>query len=244
MNISKKKVLNILSIIFTIGIIYSSINLIQWRVNVDENKKVKETIQKSIVVNKKKDEFKIDFKTLKEQNPDTIAYLKVNNTKIDYIVVKTKDNSYYLKHNFEKKWNIAGWIFGDYHNRFDGTDDHLVIYGHDTKDGSMFGTLKNVLNKDWYENPDNYQVTLVTEKGNYKYQVFSTYSIEPEDYYINTEFYSAKEFSDFVKTIKSRSIYNYGTEVNENDKILTLSSCLGDGSKRVVLHAKLIKEEK
>ena len=244
MNISKKKVLNILSIIFTIGIIYSSINLIQWRVNVDENKKVKETIQKSIVVNKKKDEFKIDFKTLKEQNPDTIAYLKVNNTKIDYIVVKTKDNSYYLKHNFEKKWNIAGWIFGDYHNRFDGTDDHLVIYGHDTKDGSMFGTLKNVLNKDWYENPDNYQVTLVTEKGNYKYQVFSTYSIEQEDYYINTEFYSAKEFSDFVKTIKSRSIYNYGTEVNENDKILTLSSCLGDGSKRVVLHAKLIKEEK
>lgn len=244
MNISKKKVLNILSIIFTIGIIYSSINLIQWRVNVDENKKVKETIQKSIVVNKKKDEFKIDFKTLKEQNPDTIAYLKVNNTKIDYIVVKTKDNSYYLKHNFEKKWNIAGWIFGDYHNRFDGTDDHLVIYGHDTKDGSMFGTLKNILNKDWYENPDNYQVTLVTEKGNYKYQVFSTYSIEPEDYYINTEFYSAKEFSDFVKTIKSRSIYNYGTEVNENDKILTLSSCLGDGSKRVVLHAKLIKEEK
>ncbi len=244
MNISKKKVLNILSIIFTIGIIYSSINLIQWRVNVDENKKVKETIQKSIVVNKKKDEFKIDFKTLKEQNPDTIAYLKVNNTKIDYIVVKTKDNSYYLKHNFEKKWNIAGWIFGDYHNRFDGTDDHLVIYGHDTKDGSMFGTLKNVLNKDWYENPDNYQVTLVTEKGNYKYQVFSTYSIEPEDYYINTEFFSVKEFSDFVKTIKSRSIYNYGTEVNENDKILTLSSCIGDGSKRVVLHAKLIKEEK
>ncbi len=71
--------------------------------------------------------------------------------------------------------------------------------------------------------------------------MFSTYSIKPEDYYINTEFKTDDEFNDFIKTIKSRSIYDYGIEVSKEDKMLTLSSCIGDGSKRVVLHAKLIK---
>ena len=156
-------------------------------------------------------------------------------------MVKGNDNSYYLKHNFEKKWNVAGWIFGDYHNKFDESDKNLIIYGHNTKDGSMFGTLKNVLNKDWYENEENHKVVLVTEKGTYYYQVFSTYSIKPEDYYINTEFKDNDEFDKFIKKLKSRSIYDYGIEVSGEDKILTLSSCIGDGTKRVVLHAKLIE---
>lgn len=106
----------------------------------------------------------------------------------------------------------------------------------------MFGTLKDILNKDWYENEENHKVVLVTESGTYYYQVFSTYSIKPEDYYINTEFKDNDEFSEFIKTIKSRSVYDYGVEVTKDDKILTLSSCIGDGSKRVALHGKLIKE--
>ena len=103
----------------------------------------------------------------------------------------------------------------------------------------MFGTLKNILNKDWYENEDNLKVVLVTEKGTYYYQVFSAYSIKPEDYYINTEFKNNDEFDKFIKKLKSRSIYDYGIEVSGEDKILTLSSCIGAGTKRVVLHSKL-----
>ena len=108
----------------------------------------------------------------------------------------------------------------------------------------MFGTLKSTLNEDWYKNEENHIVVFVTEKGTYYYQVFSTYSIKPEDYYINTVFKTDDEFNDFIKTIKSRSIYDYGIEVSKEDKILTLSSCISDGSKRVVLHAKLLKESK
>ena len=70
--------------------------------------------------------------------------------------------------------------------------------------------------------------------------MFSTYSIKPEDYYINTEFKDNDEFDKFIKKLKSRSIYDYKVEVSGEDKILTLSSCIGDGTKRVVLHAKLI----
>lgn len=236
----KKIIIIILSLIFVVGIVFSLYKIINWKINVDENKGIQKELNKEVKV--VADDYKIDFKMLKEKNPDTIAYIRVNNTNIDYVVVKGTDNSYYLRHNFEKNYNIAGWIFADYHNKFDGTDRNIIIYGHNTKDGSMFETLRNVLNKDWYENKDNYKVTLVTENKTYYYQVFSTYTIVPEDYYINTVFSSDSEFGIFAKTLKSRSNYNYNVDVGANDKILTLSSCIGDGSKRVVLHAKLITE--
>ena len=240
---SKKIILLLAIIISLVGIIYSSYNIIMWKHYVDENNKVQKEIDDNIEVIKKEDneeEYNIDFKSLKEKNNDTIAYIKVNNTNINYVVVKTKDNKYYLKHNFEKKWNTAGWVFGDYRNKFDGTDKNLIIYGHNTKNGSMFGSLKNVLKKGWYENKDNHKIVLVTENDTYYYEVFSSYSIKPEDYYIKTEF-NEKEFDKFIKELKNRSIYDYGVEVNNEDKILTLSSCINEGRKRVVLHARLME---
>ena len=245
-------IIALLVIVLGIGFtIYASYNIIQWYLANKENAKIKEELQESIVVEKIEDpkdkeevieKFQIDFKTLKEQNAETVGYVKVNNTNIDYVVVQHKDNSYYLKHNFEKSWNNAGWIFADYHNKLDGLDKNIVIFGHNTRDSSMFGTLKNTLNEDWYKNEDNHQFVFVTEKGTYYYQVFSTYSIKPEDYYINTEFKDNDEFDKFIKKLKSRSIYDYKVEVSGEDKILTLSSCIGDGTKRVVLHAKLIND--
>ena len=245
----KRKTKLLIIIVFIICLviaIYSSYRIITWKHDVNKNKEIQKEIkdkikivEKEINYEDKKGEYDIDFKPLKEQNNDTVASIKVNGTNIDYIVVKGSDNSYYLNHNFNKEYNIAGWIFSDYHNKFDETDKNIVIFGHNTKDGSMFGTLKNILNKDWYENNNN--VTLITENGIYYYQVFSIYSIKPEDYYINTEFQNNDEFDKFIKTLKSRSIYDYKIEVSGEDKILTLSSCIGDGTKRVVLHAKLIE---
>ena len=230
-------------IICMIGIVYSGYHIITWKKNVDTNSKIKEEIKDSIKVKKEEEEDKyiIDFSKLKEQNPDTVAYINVPNTNIEYIVVRGSDNSYYLKHNFYKEYNIAGWIFSDYKNKFDGTDKNIVIFGHDTKDGSMFETLKNTLKEDWYNNSNNHILTLVTEQGTYYYQVFSNYVTIPEDYYINTEFSSEEEYLNFLKEIKSRSIYDYGIELNQNDTILTLSTCTAGGSKRVVLHAKKIE---
>ena len=231
----------IIGIVCIVGIIYSLTHIINWKKDVDSNKKVKEETNEKVKLVKEK--YTVDFDALKKQNPDTIAYIKVNNTKIDYVVVKGTDNSYYLTHNFNKEYNIAGWIFGDYRNRFNGTDKNLIIYGHNTKDGSMFGTLIDVLDSKWQSNKDNLEVTLVTEQGQYKYQVFSTYPIVPEDYYLTTAFSSDEEYLNFLNELKSRSNNNYNVELTANDKILTLSSCIGEGEKRVVLHAKLIGVE-
>lgn len=235
----KMTIMIISSLICIVGIIYSSIHIFTWLKDTHNNNKIKKEISKNINTNQ--DTIKINFNALKKQNPDTIAYLKVNGTNIDYIVVKGKDNSYYLKHNFYKEYNIAGWIFADYKNNFDQTDKNIIIYGHNTKDGSMFGTLTNVLDKKWSEKKDNQIITLITETKQLKYQVFSTYATIPEDYYIKTSF-NNNEYQEFLKTITKRSIYNYNIEVSELDSILTLSSCIGDGEKRVVLHAVLINE--
>jgi len=229
-----------LCISFT-GVVYYSNKVITWKLHTEENKKIKEELDtkvKKITPSKEETRYEIDFNSLKEKNEDTVAYIEVKNTNISYVVVRGYDNSYYLNHNFEKEWNVAGWIFGDYHNKFDETDKNLVIYGHETKDGSMFGTLNKVIAEEWYKNKENYEISLVTEQGNYTYQVFSVYSIDPEDYYINT-YFQGNEFEDFINTIHNRSIYDFSIDVTSKDKILTLSSCLYEGRQRVVLHAKL-----
>ena len=246
---SVKKFINtVITIICIIGIIYSGYHIFEWYKNISSNKKIKDELSNSIEVVKDKDTkeeiINIDFENLKKQNPDTVAYIKVNNTNIDYIVVRGKDNDYYLHYNFNKEWNIAGWIFADYKNRFDGTDRNIVVFGHDTKDGSMFGTLKESQNREWQENKDNQIITFITEQGNYKYQIFSTYIIEPEEYYINTDFISVDAYKEFINTIKSRSNYDYNIAVDENDQILTLSSCTTSGAKRVVVHAKRLDNNK
>ena len=230
-----------------LGVIFASYKLLYWTSSDVENSNIKKEIEEEIIVEESNETnettYEIDFKELKKKNKDAVAYLKVNNTKIDYVVVKAKDNDYYLHHNFKKQSNVAGWVFADYHNKYDGNDRNLVIYGHNMRNGSMFGTLKKILKKDWYKNTGNHIVTLVTEDGLHKYQVFSVYSIPVESYYINTQFNNNKDFYKFLKKINSRSIYNFKVDLKETDKILTLSTCTANSTKRVVLHAKLIDND-
>ena len=103
----------------------------------------------------------------------------------------------------------------------------------------MFGTLKNVLNKEWYDNEENKYITIVAPDGEIQYEIFSIYQIEKEDYYIKKNFTDA-EFKQFVDTIKSRSVKDFNTDVDENSKVLTLSTCANDNKYRVVIHAKEI----
>ncbi len=220
-------------------IILSSYEIITWYIDKSNNASIKEELEKSITNNES--EIQIDFDKLKLKNEDTVGYLKVNNTNISYVVVKGEDNSFYLKNNFNKESNRHGWIFMDYHNKLDGTDKNIVIYGHNTRDGSMFGTLRNVITKKWYTNEENYIIDLVLNNERKKYQVFSTYSIPVEDYYITTEFKDNKEFLKFINTLKKRSVHNYKVDIDESDSILTLSTCTGNGSKRMVLHAKELR---
>ena len=164
--------------------------------------------------------------------------IKVNGTDIDFPVVKGTDNSYYLTHNFDKEKNKAGWIFADYRNKFDGTDKNIIIYGHNMKNGSMFASLKDVIKEEWYNNENNKYIALITENENCKYQVFSVYQIETEEYYLQT---NISNFKEFVEKIKGRSKKKFNVDIKETDSILTLSTCADNTKYRVVLHAVKIK---
>lgn len=185
----------------------------------------------------------VDFKELKERNNDTVAWIQVGGTNINYPVVQTKDNSYYLKHSFDKKYTDAGWVFMDYRNDSNNFGKNTIIYAHARKDRTMFGSLKNILTNDWYKDKNNHIIKLSTETENTLWQVFSVYHINTETYYITTSFKSDNDYKDFIKTIKNRTALYFNTNVTEKNKILTLSTCYTKKQK-VVLHAKLIKVEK
>ena len=243
----KKAILNLILYILLLSIlIYSVIKIFKWYKDKTNNNKIVEQIKSTVIVEENNEDgnengYTVDFNKLKEQNNETIAWLKINNTNVEYPVVKGTNNSFYLNHSFDKSKNSAGWIFADYKNKFDNTDKNIVIYGHNMRDGSMFGSMLNILDAKWYENEENTNITLYTENEKCIYKVFSIYKIENEDYYIKTEFKNDNEFEEFVKNLKKRSIKDFNVDISKDDNILTLSTCANNNKYRIVLHA--IKEK-
>ena len=234
---SKRLILNVLQLVFLCLMIYSGINIFLW---LKDNGASSDIINEiSSIINDENNN--VDFEKLKNINNEVVGVIKVNGTNIEYPVVKHSDNEFYLNHSFDKTENGAGWIFADYRDSLDGTDRNTIIYGHNRRDGKMFGTLKNVLKEEWYSNSSNLTISFKTEKEEQKYQVFSVYKIESEDYYITTDF-TLKTYDEFINTLKKRSVKDFKTEVSNNDKILTLSTCDNNNKYRVVLHAVKVKE--
>lgn len=226
------RIINILEVIVIILLLsFSTTKIVEWNKGNKETKEVIKDIKNYTEDNK--------ITNLKVKNKDTIGILKVNNTNIDYPFVQAKDNNYYLTHNFNKKKTTAGWIFLDKRNNKDLKDKNSIIYGHSRKDRSMFGTLKNALSKEWYMNKDNRNIKILTETRTYNYEIFSIYKIEKENYYLQTEFKTDKEYKTFLNIVKDRSIYNFDVNIENITSILTLSTCYKN-DRRVVVHAKLI----
>lgn len=238
----KNTILTLLIFFFIILIVASGLQIYKWYNNNQKNKEILNEIKSEniIVYDEAEDEVAVDFDALKKINSDVVGYVEVNNTNISYPVVKATDNNYYLTHNLKKEYNGSGWVFMDYRNDLDGKDKNIIIYGHNMRDGSMFGSLKEILSANWYKNEENKYITFITEGGTSVYEVFSVYQVEKEDYYITTGFSNNEEYEGFLKTIKDRSIYNFGTEPSVDDTILTLSTCANDNTYRVVLHAKKV----
>lgn len=240
----KKIILTIIFWIFIVIMLISGIKIFKWAKENKESNEIIDEVKNTISIDDNIDnveKYNVNFEKLKQTNSDTIAWIKVNGTNIEYPIVKTTNNDFYMTHTFDKKNNSAGWVFMDYENKFDGTDNNLVIYAHNRRDGSMFGTLKNILTEEWQSNIDNFKISFITETEKSEYQVFSVYTIESEDYYITTNFETDNKFEKFIDTIKSRSIKDFDVDISTEDHILTLSTCANNNKYRVVLHAVKVK---
>ena len=186
----------------------------------------------------------VDFSELLKRNSDTVGWINVNNTNINYPVVQKNNNDDYLHKAFDGSKNQAGWIFADYRNDMENFDKNTIIYGHSRLNKTMFGSLFNVLNESWYSNKYNQIIRFSTPTENTMWQVFSVYKIDLESYYLQVDFDNDSQYLEFLNTLKSRSKYDFNVSLNENDKIITLSTCSdAAGTGRIVLHAKLIKKE-
>lgn len=191
----------------------------------------------------KMDLIDVNFKELKKINADTVGWIKVNGTNINYPIVQTSNNKYYLTHSFYKEYNETGWVFMDYRNNKYDFNKNTILYAHGRTGGTMFGTLKEILNSDWFLNKDNHVIKLSTESENTLWQVFSVYKIKTTSDYLKIEFNSNEEYYKFLEKLNNRSSVKFDTSINENDKIITLSTCY-DKNYKVVMHAKLIKRQK
>lgn len=187
----------------------------------------------------------VNFKELLEKNNETVGWIKVNNTNVNYSVVQHNDNEYYLKHDFNKRNNSNGWVYGDYRADFQYFGTNTILYAHNMTNRTMFGSLAWCLKDSWFKNEDNHYIKLSTPYSNTIWKIFSIYTIKPEVYYLKTYFESNKEHLEFLNKLKNRSIYNFNLEkeMTTDDKILTLSTCSDDGTKRIVIHAIMIKAE-
>ncbi len=184
----------------------------------------------------------VNFNELKAKNADTVAWVRVNNTNIDFPVVKAEDNNYYLKRNFKKESNGAGWIFADYRNSFDTLDKNTIIYGHNRRNGTMFSNLTNLLTDSWsFENENSY-FYFATENMTYKAQIFSVYMMRSSKLNIPNNFSDESEFQNYIQGLKDLSINEFNVEVSNIDKIITLCTCDNTNKNRIVVHAKLIEQ--
>lgn len=185
----------------------------------------------------------IDFTNLLSKNNETVGWIRINGTNVDYPIVQTNDNKYYLNHSFDKSSNDAGWIYSDFRNNFNNLNSNTIIYGHNRIDDSMFGSLKYLLDANWYDDYANHIIKISTPNENTIWQIFSVYTILKETYYTTTYFMNDGAYQNFIDKIIKRSKYNFFTDININDKILTLSTCRDNYGNRIVVHAKLIKKE-
>ncbi|WP_415331913.1 class B sortase [Clostridium perfringens] len=178
---------------------------------------------------------------LKKINSDYMGWINIENTPIDYPVVKGKDNEFYLTRDFNKKYLASGSIFMDYRNK-DFQDKNVVIYGHHMRDKSMFGSLKKFKGIEYLKN--NKYINIINNNGEtLKYEIFGLYVTSTDDTEcISTNFNSDEEFNSYIEGVLSKSIYDENISIKNTDKLLTLSTCSYEfDNARLLVHAKLIK---
>lgn len=175
------------------------------------------------------DILEIDFEELRKKYPNATAWLVIPGVDIEYPVAQCDDNEYYLTHGIDGTLSRAGWVFADYRNTDESPMRNYIIYGHNMADGTIFGKLKRVLNEDWWSNPDNQYIYLVTEYYSAVYQVYTAMQVKSEEIYYYRRDLSSQNIVAFMEEMKSYDLLAdhllYNKPFKADDKIITLSTC-------------------
>lgn len=166
-----------------------------------------------------------DYVRYKSINSDVIGWISVPNTRIEYPVVIGEDNDYYLGRNVEKERSKSGSIYMDYRNANPDQQRHIVLYGHNMRNGTMFQNLNYYKKKDFFDN--NRTIYLYWNDKPVEYEIYAAFNVGIDTDFIKTKFDGDEEFLADMNTLKSLSKYSPSpdVELKASDQVLTLSTC-------------------
>lgn len=224
----------IIRIIFIIILLIAISRIAIWYYKTNEDNKTYMNLKQEILLsqtenNAESGESRIDFKKLKQINNNTMGWIKIDETNIDYPILQATDNNYYLKKNIYKQTSTSGSIYLDYrNNKFN--DTNTIIYGHNMKNGTMFAELKKI-----YEGKiQNNIIKIQTETEERTYKVISTYIVDAN---YNMEI-NIQNYNKYISSIIQKSKIKFITEEQiETSKILTLITCSYNNEERIVVQA-------
>jgi sortase B len=178
-------------------------------------------------------------------NSDIKGWIRIYNTPISNPIVQTSDNSFYLDHDVTKKESRHGTIFIDTANNISSPKklpgQNIILYGHNMKDRTMFGSLRNFQEDNFFIINDT--INLDIFPNSYKFKIFGVYSVHESFDYRNTKLGSKEDIKNFLKGINSKSVQYREVSLTPEDTVLTLSTCgYNFEGARIVVLAKLIKE--
>lgn len=175
-------------------------------------------------------------------NPDFLGWVKVPRTEIDYPYVRSQDNQEYLKQDFYQQPSKAGTLFMDYRNLSSFSDDHILIDGHNMKNGTMFHDLVKYHGKEFYRT--NQEITVSDLYGSKQYRVFSVYEISADDYQLPVSFKTEREKDDYIKRLQDLSMHRIEERKMSEGQIVSLITCsYGENNGRTIIHALEISEQ-
>ena len=180
----------------------------------------------------------IDLAALREVNPDVVGWILIPDTVINYPLMQGGDNNYYLKRTWDEKKNAVGSIFLEYLNNPDLTDFNTIVYGHNMKNGSMFASIREYRNREYWEKHP--YVYILSDQGVYRYEIFSSYLAKVDSNTYALGFSGEESKAAFLNNAILDSVIQTDVEPEVTDRILTLSTCSGRGhTTRWVVHARL-----
>jgi sortase B len=186
--------------------------------------------------------FVYDHKQLLSINPDGIGYLYIPSINIRLPMVQSDDNDFYLTHTFNKATNSSGCLFEDYRITDGLSSTNVIIYGHNMKNGRMFGLLSRYESEDFYFTEGHDTFLIYTENVVRQYRIFSAYICDPLSDTYTFNFSTLSSLRSYAKKMKALSIYDTGVDIDETTQVVTLSTCTSDGSKRFIIQGTFVAE--
>lgn len=186
--------------------------------------------------------FTYNHQALLNINSQGIGYIYIPSIDCRLPMIQGDDNDYYLTHTFNKEYSANGCLFEDYRINGGLSSSQIIIYGHNMRNGAMFGKLKNYQDYSFWNNSGNDVLYIYTGNVIKEYKIFSCYISEAISDTYTFNFPTLESMRDYAVNMKAKSMYDTGVDVSTATQVITLSTCTNDGEQRFIVHGMYVGE--